>query len=65
MKTELRNSDQFGQHKEILKTSWSWRGYHHWAHFLLRVLSSTCGLGPVTPGKLQEAGVKGASSLIL
>lgn len=35
-------------------------GYHHWAHFLLRVLSSACGLGPVTPGELQEAGVKGA-----
>lgn len=35
-------------------------GYHHWAHFLFCVLSSACALGPVTPGELQEAGVKGA-----
>lgn len=35
-------------------------GCHRWAHFLFHLLPPACGLGPVTPGKLQEAGVKGA-----
>ena len=35
---------------------------HCWAHFLLHLLPPACGLGPVTSGELQEAGVKGASS---
>lgn len=35
-------------------------GYRHWAHLLLPVYPCAVGLGPVSPGELQEAGVKGA-----
>ena len=35
-------------------------GYRHWAHLLLPVFPPAVGLGPVTPGELQEAGVTGA-----
>lgn len=36
-------------------------GCHHRAHRLLREFPPARGLGPVTPGQLQEAGVKGAA----
>uniref|UniRef100_A0A8P0NZ79 N-alpha-acetyltransferase 40 n=2 Tax=Canis lupus familiaris TaxID=9615 RepID=A0A8P0NZ79_CANLF len=35
-------------------------GCCRWAHLLLPVFPPAIGLGPVTPGELQEAGVKGA-----
>ncbi|KAG5196492.1 hypothetical protein JEQ12_011178, partial [Ovis aries] len=35
-------------------------GYRHWAHLLLPVFPPAFGLGPDTPGQLQEAGVMGA-----